>query len=122
MGHTASFFPFFFKKEPVALMKAVPFKPVVPAETLQACALLGLHLLAAEGEAGSSGGQSPYLGDMWKYGCRKSLGWITPLTVRCTSTTTSASPVEVIGQDWSSEVVSLFLEDWELGRVALSCT
>ena len=28
--------------------------------------------------------------------------------------------IEVIGQDWSSEVVALFLEDWELGRVALS--
>ena len=26
--------------------------------------------------------------------------------------------IEVIGQDWSSEVVTLFLEDWELGRVA----
>ena len=23
--------------------------------------------------------------------------------------------MEVIGQDWSSEVVTLFLEDWELG-------
>ena len=29
--------------------------------------------------------------------------------------------IEVIGQDWSSEVVALFLEDWELGRAALSC-
>ena len=29
--------------------------------------------------------------------------------------------VEVIGQDWSSEVVALYLEDWELGRVALIC-
>ena len=29
--------------------------------------------------------------------------------------------IEVIGQDWSSEVVALFLEDWKLGRVALSC-
>ena len=28
--------------------------------------------------------------------------------------------IEAIGQDWSSEVVALFLEDWELGRVALS--
>ena len=27
----------------------------------------------------------------------------------------------VIGQDWSSEVVALFLEDWELGRAASSC-
>ena len=28
---------------------------------------------------------------------------------------------EVVGQDWSSEVAALFLEDWELRRVALSC-
>ena len=28
---------------------------------------------------------------------------------------------EVIGQVWSSEVVELFLEDWEHGRVTLSC-
>ena len=27
----------------------------------------------------------------------------------------------VRGQNWSSEVISLFLEDWEVGRVALSC-
>ena len=29
--------------------------------------------------------------------------------------------IEVIGQDLSSEVMALFLEDWELERVALSC-
>ena len=29
--------------------------------------------------------------------------------------------LEVAGQDWSSGVVSLFPEDWELARVALSC-
>ena len=31
--------------------------------------------------------------------------------------------VEVVGQNWSSEVVSLslFLEEWVLGRMALSC-
>ena len=29
--------------------------------------------------------------------------------------------VEVIRQDWSSEVVALSLEDWELGWEALSC-
>ena len=29
--------------------------------------------------------------------------------------------IEVTGQGWSTEVVALFLEDWELGRVALSC-
>ena len=29
--------------------------------------------------------------------------------------------VDVIGQDRSSDVVALFLKDWELGRVALNC-
>ena len=29
--------------------------------------------------------------------------------------------IQVVGQDRSSEVVALFLEDWELRRVALSC-
>ena len=28
--------------------------------------------------------------------------------------------VEVVGQNWSSEVISLFLEDWEVWRVAFS--
>ena len=28
---------------------------------------------------------------------------------------------EVAGQNWSREVISLFFEDWEVGRVALSC-
>ena len=32
-------------------------------------ALIGLHLLAAEGEDGSSDIQSPDLGDTWRYGC-----------------------------------------------------
>ena len=30
-------------------------------------------------------------------------------------------PTGVIGQNWSSEVMALFLEDWEPRRVALSC-
>ena len=29
--------------------------------------------------------------------------------------------LNVIGKNWSGEAVSLFLEDWELARVALSC-
>ena len=29
--------------------------------------------------------------------------------------------LEVFGQIWSSEVISLFLEDWEVERVPLSC-
>ena len=63
--HSELFF-FLVKKELVAFTKAVPFKPVVPAETLKACALIGSTLLAAEGEAGSSGSQYPDLGDTQK--------------------------------------------------------
>ena len=29
--------------------------------------------------------------------------------------------LEVVRQNWSTEVISLFLEDWKVGRVALSC-
>ena len=29
--------------------------------------------------------------------------------------------IEVVGQNWSSEVIFLFLEDWEVARMALSC-
>ena len=54
---------FRLKKEPVALTKAGPFKHVLPAETLKACALIGLHLMATGGDAGSSGSPSPDLGD-----------------------------------------------------------
>ena len=53
------------KEEPFALTKAVEFKPFVPAETFRACALIGLHLLAAGGVSGSSsscGVFSPELG------------------------------------------------------------
>ena len=42
--HSELFF-FQIRKEPVALTKAVPFTPVVPAETLKPHALIGLHSL-----------------------------------------------------------------------------
>ena len=48
---------FFIKKEPFALTQAV-----VPAETLKACAQIGLHLMA-ESASMSSGSQSLFLGD-----------------------------------------------------------
>ena len=62
---------FFFYQEGA---QAMPLKPVVSAEALKACALIGLHLLAAEDEAGSSDSQSPDAADMWRYGCPKKPG------------------------------------------------
>ena len=104
MGRMASSFCFFVKKEAVAFSNEVPFKPVVPVDTLKACALIGLHILAGEGEAGSSGSLSLDLGDMWRHGCTRSPEWISScsasetLAVRCTSTTTSAGQLKSSGR------------------------
>ena len=118
---------FQIKKEPVA-SNEVPSNSFLCAETLRACALMGPHVLAAEAEAGSGGGQSPDFGDMWRHGCSMSLEWISSCSASETSFgceeyehNNECQATEVIRQDWSSEVAALFLEDWELGRVALSC-
>ena len=91
----------------------MPFKLVVPAKTLKACAVTGPHLLAAEGEAGSSGSQSPDLGDMWRYGCPKSSDWDAGVEPRTESDGTSSSEqcehnveslaLNAMGQDQSVE-------------------
>ena len=60
----------------------VPSNPFVSLETLKACALIGLHLLAAEDEAGSCGSQSLDLGDMWREVCTKSPEWISSCSAR----------------------------------------
>ena len=105
--HEKLFF-FLVKKEPLPISHDVPCKPFVSAETLKACVLLGLHLLAAEGEVGSSGSQASDLGDMWRQGCPKMFGMDQllaldrrvrpPLGVRCISITTSAWLLESPGR------------------------
>ena len=67
-GPHSELFYLFTRKEPVALVQAAPFEPFVSAETDTPCALISLHLVAAEEEAGSSGSQSPDIGDKWRYG------------------------------------------------------
>ena len=58
-------------------------KPYVSAVTLEACALIGLHLLAADYEVGSSGSETPNLGDMWKYGFPKRTDLEQPVFGKC---------------------------------------
>ena len=84
--------------------------------------------MAAEGGARSSGSQFSDLGDMCRRGSPESPEWISSCSASDTSLgcevydhNNECRAIEVIGQDWSSEVGELFLEDWELGRVALSC-
>ena len=74
---------------------------------------------------------SPDLGEMWKYGCPKGPVWSgdgfegdrseDTSSVEYYEHTVDNLAIEVVGQNWSSEVISLFLEDWEVGRVATSC-
>ena len=129
-GPHGELFFFFIKKEQVVASNEVLPHPYVSAEMLEACALIGLHLLAAGGEAGSSGSQSPDLGDMWRYGCPKSPDWDGDVESWTESEGTSSSEqcehnveslaLSAVEQDQSGEQVSLFLEDGELARVALS--
>ena len=66
--HGELYFFVIYKEQVVASNEMLP-NPFVSAETLKACALIGLRLLVAEGEDGSSGCPSPDLGNMWRYGC-----------------------------------------------------
>ena len=89
---------------------------------------LVLHLWASDHEVGSSGSQSPDLGDMWRHGCPVSPERFSSCSTSVTfcggeeyEHSNECGAIQVVGQDWSSEVAVLFLEDWELGRVVLSC-
>ena len=122
-GPHGELFLFLGKKEQVAASNEVLPNPCVSAETLKACVMIGLHLLAAEGDARESGCQSPDSGDMWRQGCPKSPEWISSCSASETSLgcevyepNNECRAIHVIGQDWSSEVVALFPEIWELGR------
>ena len=129
MGRMASSFSFYMK-EPMVLSELVEFGPFIPAETVKACALVCLHMMAEE-NAFRSNSDSPDFGDMWMYDCPKSSVWSSGGINWAGSESTSSFEeyeqnveslaLEVIGQNWRGEMVSLFLEDWEVGRVALSC-
>ena len=119
MGRMASSF-FLIQNEPVVGSNEVLPTPYVSAETLEACALTGLQHLTAEGEVASSGSQHPDLGGMWRQGCPMSPEWISSCSTRVTSCggeeyehNNECQAIQVVGQDWSSEVVALFLGDWE---------
>ena len=77
-----------------------------------------MHLTAEEGRVESPGCRTPDFGDMWRYGCRKSPSVLSGVS-RENSVCNGA--LHVIALCGPGDKVSLFLEDWELARVALSC-
>ena len=56
----------------MALSELVELGPCFSAETVKACALIGLHMMAEENDRRSDRDSSSDLGEMWKYGCPKS--------------------------------------------------
>ena len=113
------------KKDPVVASDDVSSNPFVSAETLKACALIGLHLLAAGDEAGSSGSQSPDLGDLRRQGCPKSPhregdveSWTesegTSSSDQCEHNVESLT-LNATGQDQSGGMISLF--SWRIGNL-----
>ena len=130
-GPHGELFFFFLKKEPLVLSELVELGPSISAETVKACALIGLHMVAEEDALRSVRDTFPGLGEMWKYGCPKSPVWSgdgyegerseSTSTLEYYEHNVDNLATEVVGQNWSNEVISLLLEDREVGRMALSC-
>ena len=130
-GPHGELFLLLIKEELYVLTKVVEFRPCVTAKTLEACALIGLHMITEEATSSSSSGLSPELGGMWSFGGPRNSfwkgdegGWTeSDCTSSCEAHEHNVESValEVIGQDLSSEGVSFCTEDGELAREALSC-
>ena len=59
----------------MVLSELVEIEPCLSVETVKACALIGLHMMAEESALRSDRDSSPDLGEMWKRGCPNSLVW-----------------------------------------------
>ena len=59
----------------MVLSELVEFGPCFSVETVKACALIGLHMMAEENALRSDRDSAHDLGEMWKYGCPKSPVW-----------------------------------------------
>ena len=97
---------------------------------LKKCALLALHVMAEEGRDGD-GFQVSELGEEWKMGCPKSPMWESEGEAWSEDEDASSSvsregnvcndALHVVGLHGPGDKISLFLQDLELTKVALSC-
>ena len=74
-GPHGELFFFLLKNKLMVLSELVEFGPCFSAEAVNACAVIGLHMMAEENVLRSDRDSSPDLGEMWKYGCPKSPAW-----------------------------------------------
>ena len=105
------------KKEPtVVLSELIEFGQGISAETVKACALIGLHMLAEEIALRSDSDPSPDLGACGGMAAQKKKFWRSNGVEWAGSEATSSLEyhehnvgnlaLEVVGQNWSSEVIS----------------
>ena len=116
MGPRGELF-FFQRKSRVVLSELIEFRPCISAETVKACAWIGLHMMAEE----IAFGRTATLLLIWET-CR---GMAAQKALCAAATALNGKEVralllleyyehivgnlalEVVGQDWSSEVISL---------------
>ena len=78
------------------------FWPSIPVETVKACALIGLHMMAEENSWRSDSGSSVS-------------------SSSSSENNMGNGALFVVGLHGSGDTIALFLQDWEVAKVALSC-
>ena len=101
------------------------------ADVLKKCALRALQIIVEGGRGGEDVCHAPGLGDVWKMSCPKSPMWESEGEAWYEDVSFSSSvsrennvcneALHVIGFYGPGDKISLFLQDWELAKVALSC-
>ena len=101
-GPYGELFFFLLKKEPMVLRELVRFGPSIPIEAVKACALVGLHMMAEE--------------DSWRTDSGSSFS-----SSSSSENNVGDGALFVIRLHGSVDAIALFLQDWEVAMVALSC-
>ena len=86
----------------MVLSELVRFGPSIPVETVKACALIGLHMMIVENSGRSENGSSVS-------------------SSSSDENNVGNDALFVIGLHGSGDTIALFLQDWEVAKVALSC-
>ena len=99
--------------------------PFFSAAVLKKCALIGMHQTAEEGRVGTSGCRTPDFRRRARNGCPQSPIWESEDEAwsEDESVSSSVSRENTVCNAGCMGLVtgSVFVEDWELVRVALSC-
>ena len=100
-GRYGELFFFLLKKEAMVLREQVLFGPSIPVEAVKACALVVLHMMAEE---------DPWRMDSGPFSSSSS-----------SENNVGNGALFVMELHGSGDAIALFLQDWEVAKVALSC-